>query len=126
MKKLALVVLLLLSTLTYAAKKPNPADYTINVHVTASHLQLSHNVLPVTSGAFQKLDVVMNGKRLELSGGEIQVSLNNGAVIIVPGDYKARLVINENSNSTYKSSEVYELIVPDNKTEKFIVTGLGD
>jgi hypothetical protein len=68
----------------------------------------------------------MNGKRLELSGGEIQVSLNNGAVIIVPGDYKARLVINENSNSTYKSSEVYELIFPDNKTEKFIVTGLGD
>lgn len=38
MKKLVLVVLLL-SAFSFAANEPaNPADYTINVHVTASHI----------------------------------------------------------------------------------------
>jgi hypothetical protein len=35
MKKLALVILLLCSALAWAGE-PNPADYTLNVHVTSS------------------------------------------------------------------------------------------
>ena len=40
MKKLVTVVLILLSGMAWAGTEPNPADYTINVHVTASRMAL--------------------------------------------------------------------------------------
>ncbi len=55
MKKLALVVLLL-STFSFAAKKPvpNSADYPINVHVIASHIQVDRcNFETIRQNSFQ-------------------------------------------------------------------------
>lgn len=38
------------------------------------------------------------------------------------GDYKAKLVEDKHT-STYESSQMYELLFPDNTTKKFVVTG---
>ena len=43
MKKIALFVLLLLATISWAA--PNPDEYSINVHVSSSHWVMAPTVL---------------------------------------------------------------------------------
>jgi hypothetical protein len=62
MRSIPLAVLLLLSALAWAGTTPNPAEYTVNVHVGASYM--------VSERAFnlyvQKLDAVIDGKKYEL------------------------------------------------------------
>lgn len=112
MKTTALAVLLLFSAFAWAGENPNPADYTVNVHVSASRM--------VTEGANfvhrQMLSVVIDGKKYELE--------SEGApnILLALGDYKAKLVKDEHKVS-YDSYQVYEFLFPDQKTRKFIVVG---
>jgi hypothetical protein len=78
MKKLALTLLLLAVPVAFAAKKPgpNPADYTITVHVIGS----------ANRGAIQHLEVVINGQPMELSS-----TLGYGGLLAL-GDYKAKYI----------------------------------
>lgn len=114
MKKIALPVVLLLSVFVWA--EPSPSDYPISVHVNSAQ------VLSVT-GAFgkglviQSLHVVINGKKFEL-----EAESNRGHALLALGDYKAKLVEDKHT-STYESSQMYELLFPDNTTKKFVVTG---
>jgi hypothetical protein len=111
MKKITLAALLLFSAFAWAGDKPNPADYTVNVHVTASRMvsERDYNI------DVQKLNVVINGKKYELeSGGE--------GTLLALGDYKAKLVKDEHKG-TYDSLQVYEFLFPDQKTRKFTVVG---
>lgn len=116
MKKLALIVLIFCSTLALAA---NPADYPLNVHVTASRL------LDYGSGAntvvFQILEVTSDGNKLELEGDALFATRNTWG-LIARGDYKARLITDVH-RSSYLSHQTYELLFPDNRTVKFDVTG---
>ena len=110
MKKMALVTLLFLSALAWAGTNPNPADYTINVHVSKSRM--------TTKGTsivhWQDLSVVIDGKKYELE--------SDGApnMLLALGDYKAKLVKDEH-HGTYDSLRVYEFLFPDQKTRKFIL-----
>ncbi len=115
MKKLALVVLLL-STFSFAAKKPvpNSADYPINVHVIASHIQ-------VDRCNFQSLDVIIDGKKYELAGTKCIA----GYLILALGDYTAKLVSDEHP-TTYHSRQTYEFLLPDNSTARFDVSGIAE
>jgi hypothetical protein len=107
MHKLTLAILLLLSTFAFATD-PNPADYTITVHVSATR---------IFSGSLaQDLDVLINGTKYELSS---ELSLNQ---LLALGDYKAKLVKDEHRNA-YDSYQVYEFLFPDGKTRKFSVVG---
>jgi len=109
MKRLALLVLLF-SALAWAAD-PNPAEYTVNVHVSSSRMVMQ------TPPAFsQELDVIIDGKRYELLAF-------NPNVLLALGDYKAKLVKDEHPNA-YDSYQVYEFLFPDKKTRKFTVVGL--
>jgi hypothetical protein len=120
MKKLGLVFLLLLSTLSFAAKKPsNPADYAINVHVTASHMHMQVGV----PGDLQFLDVLIAGKKYELAGTFGDALFQNGFVMLKPGDYKAKLVKDEHS-APYSSRQIYEFLMPDNTVLTFDVVGI--
>jgi hypothetical protein len=112
MKKLVTVVLILLSAMAWAGTEPNPADYTINVHVTSSRM-----VLEGEANAFsQKLNVTINEKKYELRCSSVNA-------LLALGDYKAKLVRNDH-RTAYDSYQVYEFLFPDNKTRKFEVVGV--
>jgi hypothetical protein len=110
MTKHALAILLL-STLTWAAD-PNPADYTITVHVTVSRLVFE------AGAANQELNVTIDGKKFELRSGPV-----NGLLAL--GDYKAKLVKDEHK-TTYDSSQTYELVFADRKTRRFEMVGQSE
>lgn len=62
-KKITLVTLLLLfSAFAWAGTILTPADYTINIHVSASLMVVSGRSIAYT----QKLSVVIDGKQYEL------------------------------------------------------------
>jgi hypothetical protein len=105
MKKITLTILLL-SAFAWAGPIPNPADYTINVHVSKSR----------TAGGDQRLNVVINGRKLKLEGN------GPAQMLLALGDYKAKLVKDEHKG-TYDSLQIYEFLFPDQKTRKFYVVG---
>ncbi len=112
MKKLALVVLLLFSVLAWAGGELNPADYTINVHVSSSRMVQEGKA----SYDNQWLNATIDGKKYELKSYLAMFTL------LALGDYKAKLV-KDDHRTTYDSYRVYEFLFPDNKTRKFVVVG---
>ena len=112
MKKITVAVLLLLSAYLSAAPAPNPADYTINVHVSAS--RIVHYMERLFSYS-EMLNVVIDGKKYELESGFPNM-------LLALGNYEARLVKDEHKG-TYDSLQVYESLLPDQKTRKFTVVG---
>ncbi len=110
MKKTTLAVLLLFSMLAWAGEAPNPADYTVNVHVIRSRM------VPDGGNYFQKLNVVIDGKKYELRSYSVSFML------LALGDYKAKLV-KDDHKGTYDSYKIYEFLFPDQKTRKFTVVG---
>jgi hypothetical protein len=113
-KKLALGVLLLLSGLASAGVNPNPADYTINVHVSSSRMVLEGDAIAFN----QRLNVTIEGKKYELRSSSINA-------LLALGDYKAKLV-RDDHRTGYDSYQVYEFLFPDNKTRKFEVVGMTE
>jgi hypothetical protein len=112
-KKIALAALLLLvSAFAWAGTNPNPAEYTINVHVSASRIVHYDEKL---SSYSQMLNVVIDGKKYELES-------RSPNMLLAIGDYKAKLVKDEHKG-TYDSLQVYEFLFPDQKTRKFTVVG---
>lgn len=104
MKKITIVILLF-SALAWAAGDPNPAQYTVNVHVSSSSMDAHGN---------QLLDVIINGKKYELRS-----ELGIGRLLAL-GDYKAKLVVDH--KSAYESFQVYEFLFPD-RTRQYEVVG---
>jgi hypothetical protein len=122
MKKVAISILLV-STLSWAA--PKPEEYPINVHVISSHWVMEPtNIGPA---GFQRINVIINGKKYELEAlcGNTILNTRTGVPVLALGDYKAKLVHDEHK-PTYESSQVYEFLFPDNKTEKFLVVGQAE
>ena len=118
MKKIVLLVLLLLSTFCWA--QPYPDQYSINVHVSSSRW---FNAPDGTgSRALQRLSVTIGGKKYELEYFSRLSTVGSGVAVLVPGDYKAKLVKDEHLTA-YESTQIYELLFPDKKTRKFIVVG---
>jgi hypothetical protein len=114
-KKITVAVLpLLLSAYAWGGSKPNPtepnpADYTIAVHVSACHLSFA------PPSVFQDLDVVINGNKYELQA-------MSGDGVLALGDYKAKLV-QDLHKTAYESSQTYEFLFPDMKVRKFSAIG---
>ena len=115
MKKIVLVFLMLLPTFAWA--DPNPADYTINVHVSSSRMDIDYE--GKVTLFYRKLDVTIDGKKFELEADR------SGGPILALGDYKARLVQDEHKSS-YEFWQTYEFLFPDKKTAKFRVVGLTE
>ena len=99
MRKLLFTLLLLPATAMFAAKpNPNPADYTITVHVVGS----------ANRSAVQHLEVVIDGQPMEL------VSVNGvyGGLLAL-GDYKAKFVSTApKTHATYDYWNRYEIYFP--------------
>jgi len=116
MKTLAVALLLLQPIAVLAsADKPNPADFPIKIHVISSSSQALNNVSYV-----QVLETTIDGQPTELTG--------NGGGVLAPGDYSARLNPDVQGPGDAMSYDVYRgyyLLLPDGKTRKYKVTGLG-
>ncbi|MFZ0663189.1 MAG: hypothetical protein WAM66_10890 [Acidobacteriaceae bacterium] len=112
MKTLALAALLLCSVVAWS--QPKAGDYPLTVHVARSYLL--HAGGAKDGETFQKLDVLINGKKLQLEA----LYKHNGLLEL--GDYKAKLKKNVEKQG-YLREQKYEILFPDNKTETFDVVG---
>jgi hypothetical protein len=98
MKALALALLLIPAT-AFAAKKPDPAEYTITIHVVGS----------ANRSFVQHLEVVIDGQPMELS------SVNGGGYggLLALGDYKAKYInMAPKTHATYDYWNRYEIYFP--------------
>jgi hypothetical protein len=121
-KFVAVLFLLLCSTLAWSADKPNPADYTIKVHISESHIR------QVCAGGFCNYilyaDTVLNGKKIELEGADVIVKKK--VMLIIPGDYQVKLTKdNQNSDGTLFSQE-YDLLLPDGTVWHCSTSGISE
>jgi hypothetical protein len=111
MKKVLPAILLMLSSIVWAAGNPDTANYSVSIHVSSSKM-----VPETTSISFaQVLNVIINGRKYELRAGGVNA-------LLALGDYKARLVRDDHRNP-YDAFQVYELLFSDKKTRKFEVVG---
>jgi hypothetical protein len=100
-------VMVMMSSVGWAAKKPDPADFKIKVHVSSvrySEAAASTEILTVDIG----------GKHYELSGWAANGLLN-------PGDYMAKLSTDWHRTS-FESQQYYQFLMPDGTTREFQVT----
>jgi hypothetical protein len=109
-KKITVAILLLASVFAWAGAEPNPAEYTVNIHVSSSS---------IADGGRQQLSVVIEGKNYALES-EISPYL-----LLALGDYKAKLVKDEHK-TTYDSAQIYEFLFADKKTRRFTVIGQSE
>ncbi len=117
MKRIALATLLLAQVLAWAAKPaPNPADYTITVHVQSS--RLTKGILRPVLWA-QHLTVSIDGKKYELEGGY------NLEDVVRVGDYKAKIAKDE-TKQAYEYRREYEFLFADGITREYYVVGEGE
>jgi hypothetical protein len=106
MKNALLVVVLLFSALASAGSDSNPADYTINVHVSSARAK----------GGSITLKVTIDGKKYELEGP---------GQLLLPGDYKAKLLKDEHKNP-YEIYQMHQFLFPDKKTRWYVLVGVQE
>src|SRR5208283_315521 len=118
MKTILLTILLLVPALVWAEKPaPNPADYTITVHVRSSRWTWScfnSGGQPPALCGVQPLTVLVDGIKYELEG--------HAADLLRVGDYKAKIDKDE-TKRPYEYQRVYEFLFPDGTTRKYTVVG---
>lgn len=110
MKSIAFALLLLAFACPTFAAPPNLADYPIDVQVTASQM----TKLSADAPFVQQISATVGGKKYRLQS---EIGVN---ALLSLGNYKAKLVTDEHKK-TYDSFRVYELLLPDQKTRRYIV-----
>jgi hypothetical protein len=103
--------LLFCSALAWAV--PSAPEYNVNVHVSATRMVLEGKSLAY----HQNLSVIIDNKKYELE------SIDATNVLLMLGDYKARLVKDHHGTGSYDSWRVYEFLFPDKRTRQFLVVG---
>ncbi|MGB7189044.1 MAG: hypothetical protein WBD10_02800 [Acidobacteriaceae bacterium] len=111
MKTLAFAALLLCSVSVWSQAKP--ADYPLTVHVARSYLMHAGGVKD--GEVFQELDVLIDGKKLQLEAG-------SKYGLLELGNYKAKVKKSIEKQGHFRE-QTYEILFPDNKTETFKVVG---
>jgi len=113
MRNIILALVLLASTICWAEKSaPNPAGYTITVHVLAS--RLVHNFDSGNTG--QELTALIDGKKYVLLENHF------GNDVLRVGDFKAKIVKDQTPRA-YEYQRVYEFLFPDGQTREYTVVG---
>src|SRR5260370_40430322 len=110
--------ILLLSFLlnAFSSAVPQSNYYPVNVHVRSSHWNMEPSMND--SHPVVRLQVVIEGKNIELAApATLNANFQAGVTLLLPGDYKARLVQNVHK-TPYESSQAYEFLLPDKKTKK--------
>ena len=121
MKKFVAVFCVLLCAATLQAKdKPNPADFNIKIHISASQIVYAPGLPTV-------VDTVLNGKKVKL-GGYISVgrSMSASFPVINPGDYQIRLSEDKPEHNGSIIRQRYELLLPDGDTWECWIVGISE
>jgi hypothetical protein len=130
MKKVLIAILLFAPVVSWAGKdkpKPNPADFSITVHVQSSNLvslcqdswgMLNPGGLGKAShcGTVQHLVALVNGKKYELD------SVDPQQLALRIGDYKAKGDDNIPPEA-YEYRIAFEILFPDGTTRMYRVVG---
>ena len=111
MKKLLLALLILAPAISPAETGPNPADYTVAVHVQSSRSDCTRG------GCTQRLTAVIEGKKYRLEAYS-QFAFK----LLRTGDYKAKIV-KDSKPVPYEYSRDYEFLFSDGRTRKYSVVG---
>jgi hypothetical protein len=121
-KFFAVLLLLLCATFASATDKPNPADYTIKVHISASHLKTE-----CADGFCKNIlyaDTILNGKKIKLSG--VAVIVKKTLMLIAPGDYPAKLLKDIHNSDSSLFNQEYDLLLPDDTVWHCYTTGISE
>jgi hypothetical protein len=122
MKKLAVVLFIVLcAAFAQAKEKPNPADYAIKMHISAAHFQL--NPLAI-GGDTLYVDATLDGKKFQLAGRAPYIQ--NNSVLILPGDYPAKLIKDVHNADGTRIHREYELLQSDGTTWDCMTTGVSE
>jgi len=113
MKRRLFALVLVFSGCVWAAPQAKQAEYNVNVHVSASRMVLHGESAP----RYQCLNATIDGRKYELE------SIRAVQKLLMPGDYKARLVTDEHGKGDYDSWQMYEFQFSDKKTRQFLVVG---
>jgi hypothetical protein len=103
-------------------ESPNPADYALKAHVSASHYETE-----CVSGAcndFLYADAILNGKKLRLSGKA--VVLTKTLVLIAPGDYPMKLISDVHNSDSSLLGQEYDMLLPDNVVWHCFTAGISE
>jgi hypothetical protein len=120
MKRFVLIALMLFLPALAVAEKPNPADYTVAIHVHASTLVNScwSDNKGSDCGMMQRVTAKIDGMPLRQYELERLVDSN----VLRVGDYKARVVTDVKPRAE-EYTLVYEILFSDGKTGRFAVVG---
>jgi hypothetical protein len=132
-KHFAVIALLFcLASVTYGQKyrigqrptNQNPADYTIQVHVSAIHFRpCATEGVNTACGGGVFADATLDGKKVELFGGVDKGDIN----LIVPGDYLARLFSKKPRNGGKAVLfQAYNVLLPDKTAWPCDITGFSE
>ena len=102
--------------------KPLPPGYTIAVHISSAHVR---NICPNGGNSclnYLYLAARINDGRLELRSVE---AVGVESLLLKPGDYKAKLLTNTQRPSGL-FIQAFDLLLSDNSTMKFTVTGVSE
>jgi len=122
MKKILVALVFLASTWAWAEKAPNPADYTIAIHVQTSRVVQICGDVTLGSNVCswdQHLSVLINGKKFELVGN------SRGLVLLRAGDYKAKILKDE-TKKPYEYMRIYQFLFSDGTTRDYHVAEESD
>jgi hypothetical protein len=113
MRKIILAAVLLSNAaLLWAGAAPNPAEYTLNVHVTSERFDVGNSL---------RLNVTIDGKKYELQ------ALDGETPLFALGDYKAKtLAVKAKDAHLYDIYGRYEFLFPDNKIRDFNLVGITE
>ncbi len=118
MKKFIAVLCLLLCAATLQAKdKPNPADFPIKIHISASQISPSREALPF------KVNAILNGEKVILGGNLVSGRL---WPVIRPGDYQIRLKKDDSEKDGSIIRQEYELLLPNGELWQCNIVGISE
>jgi hypothetical protein len=101
----------------------NPADYTISVHISATHFRAYNPVnaaFPIGHGVY--VDAILNGKKVDLFG----VADKRQSVLLAPGDYRAMLSKKPRLGGSAVLFQNYYMLLPDKSAWRCEITGFSE
>ncbi len=104
-------------------QKPNPVDYPIKVHISASRIVYYCNG---DAGCRPDLhaDAILNAKKFDLTGTTTLDRHN--PVLLIPGDYPARLTKDPQTGNSALIYQEYDVLLPDGTVWHCVTTGISE
>lgn len=123
MKRLMIVLMMLFPVVMVGQTASTAKEFPLTVHVVGSKWVeiLSSGGPGSFSRTYMYLSVSIGDRKYVLATGK---KFNEG--LLLPGDYKGRLVEDYRPETPYELDQRYLLQFPDGKTQKFKVEAVGE